>query len=273
MKALKNIVLIFLIFIVSCSSDESSGDMDNNGNPQDTFDFQVDVTADAFEVDKPIKITIESVEVFQDVCISFTNWNSSMCRQNSFPEGLGTSIDIYTSIDKIGIQDVSVRVIKEVPGSYVQKDFQIEITRGNAVKITETKVISFFNIDQTWDDEFPDTDINRLADVNFAFEKQYIKTSFDEIEYASKVWYISDVIMNQGNLTWDLTNEELYIDPNLDFYFSLGDDDGGGIGQDLMLGPPFSLPYELINDVDIAPDTVSLIQNSIDLEVEFKLNW
>ena len=146
-------------------------------------------------------------------------------------------------------------------------------TNSHLVKIKSVKVISFKNINGSWDTEYANDNINRLADVIFSLEKNHISSSFDAINYNTYLWYRSSIKENQGDLTWDLSAENLYIDPNLLFKFGLGDDDTGGIGEDLLLGPPFSIDFELKNFIVDKPSKVTLKKNDIELEVLFELEW
>lgn len=204
--------------------------------------------------------------------MSFDNWESSRCLASfdEFGIGLGLSKTVFTSFDKLGSKTINTK-ITNYDNQVDESTFQIEIIKGTSVKINRINIISFSNINGSWDPELSGNDT--LADLGFGLTKNSIVTSFDSMEYSVKTWFISEVLMNQGDLTWDLSNEELYIDPNLIFAFGLGDDDGGGIGQDLLWGPPFEIPYNLQDFINEEPSSVTLIKEEIDLEVEFELEW
>ncbi len=83
-------------------------------------------------------------------------------------------------------------------------------------------VDSFKNINGSWDPEYTNDNINRLADLKFLLRKKFISTSFyGKLESSTQNWYFSELLENQGNLTWDLNDKSLYIDPNSRFSFDL----------------------------------------------------
>lgn len=268
MKKLKFLFITIALLNFSCSSDS------NNSNEEDItenlLEIDIEISGNQFEVDKPISFNIISNQNINEVCVSFDNWDNFSCLAALDDSGLGFSKTIYTSFDQLGLKTINTR-ITNLDNEIEEETFQIEIIKGSSVKINRINLISFSNINGTWDPEFSGNDA--LADLKFALVKTYITTSFDTMEFDSKTWYISDVLMNQGNLTWDLSQEELYIDPNLNFGFGLGDNDGGGIGQDLLLGPPFEITYSLQDFINEQPNSATLIKEDIDLEVEFELVW
>ncbi|MEL0651636.1 hypothetical protein V6246_09395 [Algibacter sp. TI.3.09] len=118
----------------------------------------------------------------------------------------------------------------------VIKTMTVSITRGNTIRITSVKIISFSNINNTWDSEFSDSDTNRLADVFFNLRKQKPDSKQGGLSFQN--WFKSEVKENQGDLTWDLSSKNLYLNPEFALQFSMADDDGG-VAQDIMLGPLF----------------------------------
>ena len=270
MKSLKLFFLVLLLFNVSCSTDSNNNDNDDDNIIVDTLETEIVISGNQFEIDKPISFNVVSNQNLNEVSISYNNWESSFGLLAGDESGLGLSKTVFTSFDTLGTKTIYVRT-RNLENEVDELTFQIEITRGSSVKINRVNIISFSNINGIWDPELSGDD--ELADLKFAFTKNVITSSFDSMEYSIKTWYLSEVLMNQGNLTWDLNNEELYIDPNLTFAFGLGDDDGGGIGQDLLLGPPFEIPYYLQEVINEEPSSITLINEDIDLEVQFELEW
>lgn len=268
MKTLKLLLLVLLLINISCSTDSNNNDDDDI--IIDTLETEIVISGYQFEVDKPISFDVVSNQNLNEVSISFNNWESSFGQLGLEETGLGLSKTIITSFDTLGVKTIYVRT-RNLDDEVDETEFQIEIIRGLSVKIKRVNIISFSNIDGSWDPELSGND--ELADLKFAFTKNRISSSFDSMEYSVKTWYISEVLMNQGDLTWDLSNAELFIDPNLIFAFGLGDDDGGGIGQDLLWGPPFEIPFYLQEFINDEPSSVTLVKENIDLEVEFELEW
>lgn len=267
MKKLKLFPLVFLTILFSCSADTENEEIVN-----EKISMEIDISTEKFEIDKLISFTVKSNQNIREICISFDNWKSSSCKLAFNGENIGKSMVINLSRDKIGQNTIYVSIENE-KFEKIEKQIQVEIIKGESVKINAIKLISFKNMNGSWDTEYSNTDINRLADLKFGLQKDYIQTSFDEIKYSRKTWFISDVLQNQGNLNWNLANQGLYINPNLKFTFGLGDDDGNGIGQDLLLGPPFALELNLKGYIQNKPNIVTLKKADIELEVEFELEW
>ncbi len=132
-----------------------------------------------------------------------------------------TSRTLYFTFDKIGSQTKYIRITDE-NYKIVTKSITFNVIRNNTIRIKGVIVNSFYNINQTWDPEFSATDPNRLADVYVAFGKPQLEFfSTNNIIYKS--WYYSAIKENQGDLTWDLTNESLYFRQNSIIQFSLAD--------------------------------------------------
>lgn len=268
MKTIKLLFFVLLLINISCSTDSNNNEEEDI--IVDTLETEIVISGNQFEIDKPISFDVVSNQNLNEVSISFNNWESSFGLLGLEETGLGLSKTIFTSFDTLGFKTVFVRT-RNLDNEVDESTFQIEIVRGSSVKIKRVNIISFSNINGNWDPDLSGDDV--LADLKFAFTKNRISNSFDSMEYSVKTWFISEVLINQGDLTWDLSNEELYIDPNLIFAFGLGDDDGGGIGQDLLFGPPFEITYNLQEFISLEPSSVTLVKEDIDLEVEFELEW
>lgn len=78
--------------------------------------------------------------------------------------------------------------------------------------------------------------------------------------------------MRMKAASWDLSEKNLYVNPVFGFDFGLGDVDEGGMSQNLMLDR-LSYKIELRDKIDARPETVALIDESVDLHVIFYLEW
>ena len=65
----------------------------------------------------------------------------------------------------------------------------------------------------------------------------------------------------------------MYVNPNALIHFGLADDDGGGVGQDLLLGPPFEKEINLAQHSSSQPNSITLEDTSINLDVDFAVEW
>lgn len=135
------------------------------------------------------------------------------------------------------------------------------------------QLISFHNMGGTWDDEFPSSNPNHLADPFFVIYKNIID-QYDGTTVGRKIIFRSQTRMNETNLNRDLTNEELYV--NLDYnnmFISFVEDDQNGFVQELMIMPQVErlLPLNTINNTQ--PTTANFQETDIDLEYQVNLNW
>ncbi len=263
---MKKYILIILILISSaCSTSDVSTDKSNNPT------FSVDLSGDSTAlVDETIAIDITGNENIMTLLASLDNFQTTVLNQTISPQGFGTVTKLYFSFDDLGSKTIYIKAINNM-GDESIKTFNVTVSRGNAIKIMSVQVVSFSNIDNTWDPEFPDTDANRLADVGFLLRKP--KAGVTENSFNFKDWFRSAVKQNQGDLTWDLSSENLYLNPQFSLQYSMADDDGGGIGQDLMLGPPFEREITFQEHIATKPNVVSLKVPEIDLEVAFTIEW
>lgn len=264
MRKLKLCSLFLLIFIIACSDNSESEELINK-----KFSVEIEFLTNKLEVDQPISFKLKSNENIISYGASTNNNTFVQSNQSNY----GKTVDIIISFDKIGKNTIYLSAQNE-NNEVLKKEFEINILKGESVKIKSLKIISFKNINETWDSEYSNTDINRLADLKFTLEKTYIKTSlFNEIKYGRTLWHQSETLINQGNLNWDLNNENLNINPNFVMTFGLGDIDNNGFAEDLLLGPPFSIEFSFKEYIQEKPNKVILKNEDIDLEVEFELEW
>jgi hypothetical protein len=178
---------------------------------------------------------------------------------------------LYFNFDEIGQKIIYVRS-KNSKNQVSEKQVIINVTRGNALKIKGMQVVSFYNINQTWDPEYSTTDINRLADVFFGFNKSKLGSFLDN-EYFSSIWYTSSVKQNQGDLTWNLSNANLYISPNRGLRFGLVDSDSPPLGEDLLNGPPDYRDLSFSSFIATKPTVLSYTFPEINLEIKLNVEW
>lgn len=121
----------------------------------------------------------------------------------------------------------------------------------------------------TWDPEYSSTDINRLADVYFGLSKPRSSNSYGDT-YPNNLWYRSLVKENQGDLIWDLTSANLYLNPSKVLLFGLTDKDGD-LGQDLLMLPPDYKSISFSSYVASKPNTITYSFPEINLEFIVKV--
>jgi hypothetical protein len=199
--------------------------------------------------------------------VSFDNFQTG---STSFSD-LGSSQTRFFKFDKLGSTSTVYFRAKDADGNESDVVYTPNIIRGNSVKINRIQINSFAGINTTLDPEFAETDPNRLADVKFILRKTGVNSS-DGSTTNRVNWYISPIKQNQGDLTWDLSGAELYINPELDIFYAMVDDDGNSV-QDLMQGPPFEREFKLSDFSATRPEQITFAVPSINLEVLFTVEW
>jgi hypothetical protein len=258
---MKKFLFYFMISILfSCSTDTN----ENNSN---VFETQLAPSSSNVTIDEAFTLNVSAVENISQMWVSLDNFATGGYSIRYF----GTSYNLYFNFDEIGQKIIYVRS-KNSKNQVSEKQVIINVTRGNALKIKGMQVVSFYNINQTWDPEYSTTDINRLADVFFGFNKSKLGSFLDN-EYFSSIWYTSSVKQNQGDLTWNLSNANLYISPNRGLRFGLVDSDSPPLGEDLLNGPPDYRDLSFSSFIATKPTVLSYTFPEINLEIKLNVEW
>lgn len=261
---MKKLIYILLLLSIACST--SGDNIENNS----TFSIELLYNQTAV-VDEVLEVRVSSNEPMKSLEISFDNFESSF---TDFAN-LGNLVSRFFSFDQLGTNTVYFKIRNDEDVELIQT-LNVTITRGNAVKIQSLKLNSFYNIGETWDSEFDDTDTNRLADVRFAILKRRLDV-YDGTRNDSKsfsIRFLSQTRANEDNLNWDLQNEDLYVDiERLTPYIAFGDDDGGGLGQELIVDAPFERAIPILDYIGTNPDTIIVEESDVDLEYELGISW
>lgn len=255
MKKLLTLSLISLLWSCSSSDDDL---------PPTPFEVSTQTSKSTLALNEIVTITITSNENMTKVEASADDFETIQSEQSS---NLGTSISFQFNFESFKEYTIKIRAYNDLD-QVISKSSTVTVTRLSALKISGFKVLSFSNINGTWDAEYPNTDPNHLADVLVGFSKTTLNTNFAN----NTPWYDSVIKENQGDLTWDLSAEELYINPDYTLRFSLFDQDDTFL-SDLLLGPPFDREIKFSDYVATKPTTISFVDASIDLEVELTVEW
>ncbi|QTD36389.1 hypothetical protein JL193_09470 [Polaribacter batillariae] len=252
----------------SCSSDD-----DPITEPQEEpFTVELIATNTNANIDEVTIFEVKTNRPFISITHSTDNFTTSRTVSKSQGDSFGTSLTLYVDTANLGNITYSIRVV-DANNNQITATSTLSFTveKGNALHIKEVLVNNFYDKDNTWDTEFSNIDVNRLADVFFSLSKPHVDL-FTGQRYKA-LWYKSAVKENQGDLTWNFSQENLYIDPNALIHFGLADDDGGGVGQDLLLGPPFEKEINLAQYSSSQPNNITLEDTSINLDVDFAVEW
>jgi len=246
-----------------CSSPDDSATLII---PTSTFAITATPSSTNVDVDQHFTVMVTSNQTMKNIEMSTDNFVTKSGLQSDF----GTSKELYFNFDDLGTKTISIRA-KNAANQVATKTITVNVLRGNAVKVTGLQILTFSNINSTWDPEFPTTNPNHLADVYFGFSKSRLENFYTN-EYYSRLWYTSPVKDNQGNLTWNLTADNLYLNPNLALQFGLVDKDGE-LGQDLLLGPPDYKTLNLSSYLTTKPSTITYSFPEINLEFILTVEW
>ncbi|MES2239078.1 MAG: hypothetical protein V4497_02345 [Bacteroidota bacterium] len=263
---MKKLISLFLaIFIVSCSSDT----VENSNETVIPFSIDAVTSNNTVTVDQDVVVNLTSPEVLKGIGYSYDNFTTSMF---SYPgSGFGNFASLKFRFVDVGQTTVSFKGIKADDSASETKSITFNVVKGNRVKIVGLKVNSFDKINTSWDPEYADTDPNRLADVGFGITKLRYSNPFESTK-RQYLWYKSAIKENQGDLTWDLTAFNLYIDPSATFIFGLSDLDNGGVVQDLTRSID-GVQFSLTSYIQTKPNTITLSYPDSKLEFVLQLEW
>lgn len=252
------IISIILLFI-GCSSHDNSS--------KSTFSIDLVPSATNVVLDQSLTITINANESMKYLWISTDNFATGDYAIQNF----GTSFSLNLNFDTLGQKTISVRA-KNQNNEVSEKQIVINVTRGNAIKILGVQVVSFYGINTVYDLEFPASNPESLADLKFGFAKASLDSYISNV-YSWRNWYQSTVISNQGTMTWDCSNANLYIDTSKYLRFGLADIDNGIAGADLLNGPPDYREINFSNFVTTKPTTITYSFPEINLEFKVFVEW
>lgn len=256
----KIIIITFAcLSLFGCSSDSPPARVS-------TFNIELLPSTINVTVDEPFTITVNANEKIEFLGASLDNFTTGGLANYGF----GSSTVLHFNFDSLGQKMILIKAFNS-QNDVSQKQVVVNVTRGNAIKITGMKVVSFYNINQTWDPEYASTDPNRLADIFFGFTKSKISNSFKN-EYSLQRWFVSSVKENQGDLTWDLTNNALYCKSDNTLRVGFGDQDGS-LAQDLLNGPPDYREISFANYLVSKPNTITYSFPEINLQFILTVEW
>ncbi len=221
--------LLIMLLITACSSDDS------NENNISNFSITIEKDKNIAAIDEVITITISANDSIRRIDISKDGWQTST---NMGSDSFGDYTTVYIDYESTGNKTISIKATNH-NGDTDEQSVNIIIERGNAIKLKELQLNSFYNINETWDAEYGTTNPERLADVFYVLLKPRLNPFNGSRTIGTPVWYKSIIRANQDDLFWSMQAENLYFNPNIPLYIAFADADGGGIVEDLMLGPPF----------------------------------
>jgi len=253
------IILLIIQLFIGCSSD--------NNSSKGTFSIDLVPSATNIVLDQSFTMTINANESMKYLWVSTDNFATGDYAIQNF----GTNYMLHFNFDSLGQKTISVRV-KNQNNEVSEKQIVVTVTRGNAIKILGVQVVSFYGINTVYDPEFPTSNPESLADLKFGFAKVSLDSYLSNV-YSWRNWYQSIVLPNQGTMTWDCSNANLYIDPSRNLLFGLADMDNGIGGADLLNGPPDFREINFSNFVTTKPNSITYTFPEINLEFKVFVEW
>ena len=258
-------IILATILLTSC------GDNNDDSPTQNQTPYEVTLTATTNQVEVD-----EIVELLATTNSSFKTLSVSKDGGATFPISQTTTfnnpINLYVDFSTPGDKHVVLRATNN-EGQTTESSVFITVIKGNAVKLESLQLNTFHNMGGTWDSEFPTSNPNHLADPFFVIFKKVIDL-YNGSPVGRKIIFRSDTRMNETNLNWNVSNEELYVNLQYnDMYISFVEDDLNGFIQELMIMPPKERLIPLNTISNTQPTTATFQETDIDLEYQVNLNW
>ncbi len=265
---LPNFIGILILLVISCSKDSEFQE-----EVMDSLEVFIDIEKLTYGVDEQISFTVSSNpnENLKTVCYSAFE-NIEACYSGLTDESIGTVHTINLGYRSPGIRKIAVELINN-EGLIGTKEIEVRIIPQNSIKINKMKLVSFIDINYSWDPEYPENDENRLADLRFSLRKVGAGYGINETNYYIGDWILSDILENQGNLEWDLSNEEYFIGLDNRIFFSLADIDPGPLAQDILFGPPYELEFDFQEFQLEKPDQLRFQYPDLEIDFILEVEW
>lgn len=263
----KLLLLCVLAISVACGADSPDEEL-----PAAVQNFDVSLTPSVNEVllDVPFTIKAGTNEGIQEISRVFENRVESIISLNPGAALEEESLNLHLGFGFLGRENVLLE-FTSISGKKLTKTLNFDVKRGNAVKIIGFKINSFQNMNGTWDEEFSETDQNRLADILFGFRKLR-QGHISNPNQLLGSWFLSPVYPNMQQLEYDLSQEGLYISEYSRLELGISDAEEDGTGQDLSMGYS-ELWINFMDYRETKPSEINLTNKEYGFDVTFYVEW
>lgn len=264
----KIIIIILSLFVSSCSEDSS----ETNEKNTNEFELTTDLVNFKYGVDEKISFNINSNDTIQQVCVEIGNFSEkigtkSICKSNLEFE---STILVNISLSTQGMRTLKISATN-LKNQTSELEYEIEIDSQNTLQIKRIVINSFNGIGETNDPEFSEMDSNRLADLIFVLKKRVIALNINENNLSDTDWLISEIIENEGDKTWDLSNKGLILGVDAKFKFFLYDADG--LTDTNLIGSNGFVQFDFSEFKSTRPNEVVFKKEDLGFEMVFEVNW
>ncbi len=259
----KNILFSCICSLFIACEKEDDGIPESENNFEVTTNFSISEPT----IDEDFTLDIESNKALQEV-----TWFAEE------PEGLthypeSENFQLPLALVTKGNRNLSFQFVCE-DGDTINRSLNIEVVRGNAVQIEGIELIEFDRMGETWDPQYNEDDPARLADLIFALQKPMGK-DIPELMASKNIWHFSEIHKNEESLFWDLSENNIYINPEYQnsFQFHLADWDEGELEEDNLLQHANVKVYYTHESYGEQPEVINIKREDINLEMNIHLNW
>ena len=265
---IKKLIVIWVLAVCfGCSTDSPEEELPA---PVQSFEVSLTPTVSEVFVDVPFTVKVQANEGLYEISRIFENRVESITSLNPGTALQAESLNLHFGFGFLGTETV-VLEFTSITGKKLTKTLNIDVKRGNAVKIVGFKINAFHNMNGSWDQEYEDTDPNRLADIVFGFRKMRQGHISNEYQMMSP-WFLSPVFPNLQLTEFELAHKELYISENSRLELGLIDADEDGTGKDLTMGYR-DLGINFRDHKATKPSEINLANEEYGFDVTFLLEW
>ncbi|MFC4634085.1 hypothetical protein ACFO3O_09215 [Dokdonia ponticola] len=222
----KTLLYFVLLAFFSCSSTDEEPVVMNNNDDETPIVPNVSLISDigSIVIDEEVMVMLSSNLPIETVEVSSNNFETS----SIFNLAGNTEREICISFREIGNNNVSTRT-QFTSGETIVSSLNFNVSIGTPVKINGIRVYSFFNINETWDNEYNEGDPNRLADVLVLLGKEDCSYQGGN----ASILHLTSIVENVSEeLFWDLSSLNIYVGIDKEVRIDVLDDDPGVVNYD-----------------------------------------
>lgn len=273
-----------LLFILCCLLPSCSKNKDIPDEPEikkSSFEISVVPVSEIYEIDRPIEFKVTANQGMKALGITrYTISNGDTVPHIRTAVSLDT-VDltkegrIFTSFDSLGKQTIKIHAENKDLES-AEKELNIDIQKGDAVKLTFVRVASFYQKSEMWDPQGPGTSPYLSAFYSVLFKDGYSTAINESSEKDLSRWFQPANKIRGEKLFWDLSDKNFYINTSSRFTFEISGEDDKGFFMPLRENYPYSRyneNFSLEDYIDSKPDSIKITGDGGNLQVILGLEW